>query len=88
MICPAKPVLTEDLCVVQKEDFSLTRYMCEMNTWRKAKHIHKRDKPIFSSERMLHKEYYPEGLVEKLSLVVSLKGLGAKTNWLAVNRQS
>jgi hypothetical protein len=27
-------------------------------------------------------------LQNKISLVVSLKGLGAKTNWLAVNRQS
>jgi hypothetical protein len=30
MICSVKPVLTEDLCVVQKEDFSITCYMCEM----------------------------------------------------------
>jgi hypothetical protein len=30
IICPAKPVLTEDLCVVQKEEFSITCYMCEM----------------------------------------------------------
>jgi hypothetical protein len=38
-----------------------------------------RDKPIFSSERMLHKDYYPRSSVEK-SLVVGLKGLDAKTN--------
>jgi hypothetical protein len=31
MICSAKPVLTENLCVVQKEEFfSTTCYMCEM----------------------------------------------------------
>jgi hypothetical protein len=42
MICSAKPVLTEDLYVVQKEEFSITYYMCEMYTWRKAKHIRKR----------------------------------------------
>jgi hypothetical protein len=46
-----------------------------------------RDKPIFPSERVLHKDYYRKGSVEKKSRVVSLKGLDAKTNWLAVNRQ-
>jgi hypothetical protein len=42
MICFAKPVLTDDLYIVQKEEFSVTCYMCDMYTWRKAKHIHKR----------------------------------------------
>jgi hypothetical protein len=37
---------------------------------------------------MLHKDYVCKGLVEKETLVMGLKGLGAKTNWLAVNRQS
>jgi hypothetical protein len=37
-----------------------------------------RDKPILSSESMLHKDYYLKGSVKKC-LVVSLKGLGAKT---------
>jgi hypothetical protein len=33
MICSAKPVLTQALCVVQKQDFfSVTSYMCEMYT--------------------------------------------------------
>jgi hypothetical protein len=32
MICSAKPVLTEDLCVVQKQEFSITCYMYEMYT--------------------------------------------------------
>jgi hypothetical protein len=36
---------------------------------------------------MLHKGYELKGSVKK-SLVVNLKGLGAKTNSLAVNRQS
>jgi hypothetical protein len=36
---------------------------------------------------MLHKDYYRNGSAEK-SLVVSVKGLDAKTNWFAVNRQS
>jgi hypothetical protein len=39
-----------------------------------------RDKPIFSSDRMLWKDYDRNGSVEKKSVVVSLKGLGAKTN--------
>jgi hypothetical protein len=37
------------------------------------------DKPIFSSERMLHKGYYRKSSVEK-TLVMGLKGLDAKTN--------
>jgi hypothetical protein len=40
-----------------------------------------RDKPIFSSERMLHKDYYRRSSVgKKKYLVVGLKGLDAKTN--------
>jgi hypothetical protein len=38
------------------------------------------DKPIFSSERILHKDYYRRGSAEKKCLVVGLKGLDAKTN--------
>jgi hypothetical protein len=37
---------------------------------------------------MLHKDYDSKGSVEKKSLVVILKGLGANMNWFAVNRQS
>jgi hypothetical protein len=37
-----------------------------------------RDKPIFSSERMLHKDYYARVQLRKKSLVVGLKGLDAK----------
>jgi hypothetical protein len=48
-----------------------------------------RDNPIFSSEKMLRKDYYRKSWVEKKkSLVVGLKGLHGETNWLAVNRQS
>jgi hypothetical protein len=86
MICSEKPLLTEDLCIVQKEEFAITCYMCEIYTWRKPR-IFIRDKPIFSSEGMLHKDYYSKSSVKK-SLVVGLKGPGAKKNWLAVNRQS
>jgi hypothetical protein len=37
---------------------------------------------------MLHKDYDRKSSVEKKSLVVSLKGLSAKKNCLAVKRQS
>jgi hypothetical protein len=39
-----------------------------------------RDKPIVSSERMLHKDYYHKSSVGKESLVMGLKGPDAKTN--------
>jgi hypothetical protein len=40
-----------------------------------------RDKPIFSSERVLHKDYDRKGSVAKKKyLVMNLKGLKAKTN--------
>jgi hypothetical protein len=45
------------------------------------------DRPILSSERMLHNDYDHMCSIEK-NLAVSLKGLAAKTYWLAVNRQS
>jgi hypothetical protein len=41
-----------------------------------------------ASERMLHKDYYRKSSVENKSVVLGLKELDAKTNWLAVNRQS
>jgi hypothetical protein len=44
--------------------------------------------PGLSSEKMLHKDYFRKSSVGKKSLVVGLKGLDAKTNRLAVNRQS
>jgi hypothetical protein len=36
MVCTVKPVLTEDLCVVQKDEFSVTCYMCELYACRNA----------------------------------------------------
>jgi hypothetical protein len=40
-----------------------------------------RGKPILSSERVLHKDYDRKGSVaKKKSVIVILKGLGAKTN--------
>jgi hypothetical protein len=56
-------------------------YMCDTYDcqWRS---LFVRDKPILLSERMLHKNYGRKGSVatKKKSLVVNLKGLGAKTN--------
>jgi hypothetical protein len=37
-----------------------------------------RDKPIFSAERMLHKDYYYKGSDEKKTLVVVSRGLKPK----------
>jgi hypothetical protein len=70
MICSVKPVLTEE--------FSITWCMCEMYTSQKA-NMFKRDKPIFSSERKLHKGYCCKSSVAKISRR-GLKGLDAKTN--------
>jgi hypothetical protein len=39
-----------------------------------------RDKPIFSSERILHEDYHRKVQLEKKSLTVGLKGLDAKAN--------
>jgi hypothetical protein len=64
MICSVKPVLTEEMCVVQEEEFLITCYMCEYTLDEKPS-IFRRDKPIFSSERMLHKGYYGESSVGK-----------------------
>jgi hypothetical protein len=68
MICFAKAVLTEDMYMVQKEEFSLTCYMSDAYTWRKAKHIHKRETHLPVRERMSHKDYDCRGSVEKKNL--------------------
>jgi hypothetical protein len=49
-----------------------------------------RDKPILSTEKMLHKDYGRKCSIKwkKWTVFVSLKGLDAKMNWLAVNHQS
>jgi hypothetical protein len=87
MICSVKPVLTEDWCVVQKEELNNMSYLRNIRTLDEKPSTFIRDKP-FSSERMLHEDYYARVKFENKSLDVSLKGPGAKTNWLAVNRQS
>jgi hypothetical protein len=64
MICFAKPGLTEDLYVAHMEESSIKYYMCDTYTWQRL-NIFIRDKPIFSSDRMLHKDYDRKGSVAK-----------------------
>jgi hypothetical protein len=54
--------------------------ICVKCTLDERSSIFLRDKLIFSSERILHKDYYRKSSVEKKILVVDLKGLDAKTN--------
>jgi hypothetical protein len=65
---------------VQKEEYSITSYMCETYTYKKPSTFI-RDKPILSSERILRdKAYGRKGSVEKISLVMNIMELGFKTN--------
>jgi hypothetical protein len=79
MICSAKPVLTEELCVVQTEEFSITCYMCDTYTWQRPG-IFIRGKPIFWSERLLQKAYDRKRSVDIISLIEGLKWPEAKMN--------
>jgi hypothetical protein len=80
MISSVKPVLTGELRVVQKEEI-FNNMLCVKCTLDERPSIFITDKPIFSSDRMLHKDYYPKSSVEKKkSLVVGLRGLVTKTN--------
>jgi hypothetical protein len=87
MIRFAKPALTKDLYTVRKEEFSITCCMWRTYTWQRGS-LFIGDKSVLSSERMLHKDYDSKGSVAKKSMVVNLKGLNTKMNWLAVNHQS
>jgi hypothetical protein len=64
MIYFAKHVLSKDLYTVQKEEYSVTCYTCDSYSWRKAKHIHKRQIHLWL-ERMLHEDYDHKDSVEK-----------------------
>jgi hypothetical protein len=46
------------------------------------------DRPIHSSERMFYMDYDRRCSIEKKNSGRESQGVGAKTNWLAVNRQS
>jgi hypothetical protein len=65
---------------MQKEEFSIT-CICVKCTLDEKPSTFIRDNPIFSSERMLHKDYYRKSSVgKKKPLVVGLVGPGANTN--------
>jgi hypothetical protein len=49
MICSAKPILTEDSLIVQKEEYYA---ICAIRTLDESPSILIRDKPVFSSQRM------------------------------------
>jgi hypothetical protein len=66
MMCPAKLILTEDSFEVQEEKCSVT-WLCGKYTLDERLSIFIRDNPIFSSERMLHKDYYCKSSVERIS---------------------
>jgi hypothetical protein len=66
MTCFAKPVLTEDLHIVQKKEFS-TNAASAIRTLDERPSIFIGDKPNFSSERRFHKDYYRKGSVENIS---------------------
>jgi hypothetical protein len=53
MVCFAKPRLIEDLDIVEMEEFSITCYMCDTYTWRKAKHIHQKQPHILVREDVI-----------------------------------
>jgi hypothetical protein len=69
MICFAKPVLTEDLYIVQKEEFSITCIT-----------IHKRQTHLLVTGCYVRIMTAWVQFRKTKSLVVSLKGLDAKEN--------
>jgi hypothetical protein len=79
---------TERGLVCSAKGIIFTNIICAKYTLDERPSVFRRDKPIFSSERLLHKDYDSKGSVREKSLVMGLKGPDAKTNWLAVNRQS
>jgi hypothetical protein len=64
MICPAKPVLTGLVCSAKGRIFNNICVKCTLD---ERPSIFIRNKPIFSSDRMLLKDYYRKGLVKKIS---------------------
>jgi hypothetical protein len=60
-------VLTEDLYIVEKEEWKNFRLyaICAIYTSDKWASIFMRDKPILSSERMLHMDYDHKGSIGK-----------------------
>jgi hypothetical protein len=62
--------------------------MCDTYNWQKRS-IFIWDNPILFSDKLLRKNYDRKGSVAEEKIYGrGLKGLGAKTNWLGINRQS
>jgi hypothetical protein len=78
-IYSAEHGLTEDLHILQS---AVMRAICTHAKGQTYSWV----KPISLSE-IVHKDYERKGLFKKTQVVV-LNGLGAKTNWLLINRQS
>jgi hypothetical protein len=68
MIRSARPVLSEDMCVVQKKGLfnNMLYVVCVKRTLDERPSIFIRDKPIFSSERLLHKDFFLKGSVKNI----------------------
>jgi hypothetical protein len=64
MTCFARPVLIEDMYTIAKQELSVTCYMCDTYTLEERPSIFVRDKPIFSPENILHKDYERKDSVE------------------------
>jgi hypothetical protein len=67
MICFAKPGQAEHLYMVKREEFSTTCFMYGTYIDERPS-IYIGGNPIFSSERMLHKDYDRKGSVEKIKI--------------------
>jgi hypothetical protein len=55
------------LYIVQKEEFPIRGSKCDTYTWRKAKHIHKRQTHLLVREDV-SKDFYRRGSVEKKTI--------------------
>jgi hypothetical protein len=87
MICSVKPVLTVDLCVVQKEEI-FNNMLYVWNVYLTKYQAYSWETNPSSRQRGCYIRTTTVGVQLKRILVVGLKGLHTKTNWLAVNRQS
>jgi hypothetical protein len=76
MICSAKPVLTEELCVAQKQEF-FNNMLYVRHVYLTKGQTYSKETNTSSRQRGLISQGFSWG---KKSLVVSLMGLDAKTN--------
>jgi hypothetical protein len=80
MICFAKPLLTEDLYIVQTQEFSVT-WLYVRSTYSQETNPTSRQRGCYmktmSAKVQLQKKIYDR----------DPQAVGAKTNWLAVHRE-